>query len=182
MAEPGAGNEQHDECDSSNRQRGAQIRLHRHSQNCRADENQLGQQAIDKILRVNIGFDEIAGQVENQGEFGQLRRLKLNRAEHDPAPRAANHPTLRREQEQEQHHEAEPVNRRCIAQDAVIIDAHDGEHDRQSDGDAKQLAFEKERAILMKALSPGRAGGINKANAKEQQHQNGGQQSQIDAD
>src|SRR5437667_2522739 len=107
VAHPAAREEQQREREGDERQAVPEVRLSEDEHRQEASHRERRQEPAAEIGDRLALAREKRGQIEHEGELGQLRRLARYGAEPDPAPRAVDRLTERRDQHQHEEHARE---------------------------------------------------------------------------
>ena len=151
------------------------MRLLRHQRRNHAEDGNIGHDAVAQRGHFVFLLRNAVGKIEDDADFGDLRRLELDGSETDPALRAVRQSARADARDQNEHQQDDGKDQQHLRHRAIalVIDLADNKHRRDTEDRKNALTDEVVRGVTLFIVGRGETGGKqhDQAHAHERKHQ-----------
>ncbi len=164
------GREHHRHSHRPDHHRASQVGLAKDENEQSAENQHIRQKSFRETAHTVLLFGQGVGQVDHQGDFGQLGRLDGDSGETEPAHGAVGRMAHPRNQQQGQHSQTEQQQRDGQPAQMPVIKIHGADHGDKTDGHINTLSFEEKEAVVVALHGHHRRSGIDHHHSQAAQH------------
>ena len=151
------------------------MRLLRHQRRNHAEDGNIGHDAVAQRGHFVFFLRNAVGKIEDDADFGDLRRLELDGSETDPALCAVRQSARADARDQNEHQQDDGKDQQHLRHRAIalVIDLADNKHRRDTEDRKNALTDEVVRGVTLFIVGRGETGGKqhDQAHAHERKHQ-----------